>query len=540
MQIEVFRWRSLGVGLLLLWVGLSGSSDAQSPDGAADAAPPVVPSAEDGTVTGETGAADSGLGVAVPYSSLFRETGAPLIGTTSVLAPPRGISVSPSVGNLSSNFHLGLLDFGRGIFTRAPSTENAHLKLGPLFFHLDALTGSIFYREGHQGDQHFSDWGSLIDLQFSLAMRLGEGGALGMRGHLYYWPFENRVDLLSSAAFDFGLGLVNSLDAQIAYSLKVGDVTFGDDFRAFQSGFLGSSRSNLAEIRAVAGTEGTEGGYQFGPSNRESRRDFVTLSNVVSALTRKDLGEWQFTGRAFHENFWYFSDGGSALPSARDQASARIESVRENMRFKPFLSYTIASVEGVGGVDETLWAGINGPITDQLLLDMRAGYFFGTGRGRHSTALGLIGLYHDAGPYTRQSFTAERTLTELNDAIVDRADYRITQILGPAITAELFASYLRFESNAARTLSGREERLGSLIKYDSKGKFGAHLLAMYFKSVVDHDEADGYSARVGVSYRFTDSIYAEAAYRYRHAESAARKLDGSEHFAFLTVRKTFR
>ncbi|MEI6350251.1 MAG: hypothetical protein WCP06_04000 [Verrucomicrobiota bacterium] len=536
MHFKSNPWRSLTAALVLVCGAMRGTLDAQSEsEPVDDSAPAASPSGE--TPGSPNQAADNG----VPYSTLFQKSGAPLFGTTSLQVPGRELSGQGAGENLSGDVHLSVFDLGQSLLGSTLNLETAHLKLGPVYFHVDSVKGSVFHREGVIGSQHFSDWNSLIDLQLSLAVQLGETGNIGLTADVFYFPLDNKLELMSYRAFELGLGLLSSLSAQAAYTVKIDEwpITFADDLRAIRSGFLSSSRSDLADLRAAQGTGGPGDYYEFGSSGRQNQGDFVTLSNVVSAMTRRDLGEWAFSARGFHENLWYFASQ-NHLPNSREEADFQIQSVRENLRFKPFAKYTLVSIGNVGGVDQTVRMGVGGPVTDQIQLETSAGYFVGSAGGRHATAVGNVNLVHVIGPYTTEAVSAGRELSMFNDLVVDYTRYHINQILGPSLTGRLFAQLDRSQNNAERVIGGRETRTGAELRYYVGSKIDLDFIGMYLRSSQEGVGTDGFSVYSSLYYTFTESLSLQIGAHYRLNDSETQNARSKEVLGFVNLRKAFR
>ena len=95
----------------------------------------------------------------------------------------------------------------------------------------------------------------------------------------------------------------------------------------------------------------------------------------------------------------------------RDVATVLAASDGENLRFKPFASYTISNSNPGNGVDQTFLIGANGPVTDQLNFIGHIGLF---SQARNLSLLWRLGFLHIAGPNTRESLDFGRTTDTFN------------------------------------------------------------------------------------------------------------------------------
>ena len=477
--------------------------------------------------------------VGIPYSLLFRESGAPIFGTTSMLIPGRGLLGELNGENFSGRFHVS----GLGSIQMQPDRfilDRAHLKLGPVFLHVDSLTGTLLYRDRDSGDHRSSEWHSVIDFRFSLAAQFGESSTIALGADIFYWPFDNRVQLFSRDAIFFQQG--NNLSAQMAYEAKIGGwkLTLSDDLRSVVSGYLGSGRTDLF-LLDLSQSEDTSGNYyRFGARNDRNLQDFVVLTNSVSARTHGEMVSNQllFTGSVFHEDLWYFptQDG---LPASRDGLTVRIESLFDNFRFKPFISYTVMGNEFSGSFYQEIRTGVTGPITDQLSLLADAGYAWGG--MTTATAVGGVRLNHLAGPNTTEALFIRRQISDFGDAIVDSGGYNITQILGPSLLGRIFAEGERYQSDL-NVAGGKQALAGASLRYMPSEHLRANLVGYYNRTEgsFQANRTEGFAGLTSLAYSLGNGLTIEAVYRVRFNRSLTGGNDSVDHAASLSIRKFFR
>jgi hypothetical protein len=177
----------------------------------------------------------------------------------------------------------------------------------------------------------------------------------------------------------------------------------------------------------------------------------------------------------YHQNYWYSSASrnlraGIRNYNYRDVFYAKVESQRENLRFKPYAYYQAEKQDIQLGWSQSVGAGVTGPITDQLFFQGEVGYVFGSPGHRDSETWG-VALLHEAGPYTKQSITYRRYLTDPEDLVEQSLTYKLQQILGPYLTGYFYARYTTYEDLNTALSDSVEELLGAGLKYDV-GKFG--------------------------------------------------------------------
>lgn len=504
----------------------------------------------------------------VKYKSVFRDTGAPY---TNFLRP---IDVEPTVssGGFDAAFRMDLPDFRNRfpLLDRGFEPQDADLKLGPVYFKLRALTAAVLYSDNieREEDDREADAIGIVRLAGTVVAQLTEGLRVAASGSFVWLPFEGDFGIAGFpliAPYTFGLEGNTGLESQFAWDTMIGgwNVVFADDFRINTGRFTFSDRDDFEIFDGGDFDEVDRAGrYSFraprrsgrGQSDREDDTDIdlVYLSNVASVTTERLLpGPIRMRVRAYHENLWYnqgnrgqpeLRDGD--YPSRRDGLSFLLKSERDNMRFKPFLSYHVSSTDSTDGWNHQVRIGVDGPITEQLKLHLDAGWFHRTSTGS-DRLLYRFGLYHRAGPYTHQSILIERQYNDLSDEILDHATYHIHQILGPKLTADAYAS-IGTSEDLGDDGSNREQFRAGLRFTAYPGPRTTARLGYTFSHITfdqsDDDEAfdrNTHTVRLELAYRWTDTLQSRFIYQYQQRESNRDDDSYYENLIFVTLSKYF-
>lgn len=494
--------------------------------------------------------------VGVPYSTLFRDTGAPY---TNAL---RDQDLDPSIrgGSVDASFDLDLPDFRARfpLLDRGFAPEDADLKFGPVFFKLQALGAGLLFSDNinlSENDRE-SDVIGIVRLSGSLVVQLTEGFRIAAAGTLIYFPFENRIGIAGfglHAPFSFGLGAVPALETQVTWDTMIGGwpVLIADEFRMGVGRYSISSRDDF-ELFEGGQFDGEDraGRYTFraphfpsrgnGSDYRERDSEFIYFSNTVSATTERFFpGDIRLRVRAYHENLWY-NQGHRGLPGLRQGVDALLRSERENLRFKPFLSYHALRTDLDDSFSHTVRLGVQGPITDQLDFYGSIGLFYNPDTGVTRVPW-RIAFYHDAGPYTQQSLTIGSELSDFNDEFYTRVTYRLRQVLGPRLSGEAFVSYGTVEDLLGEYSSREELRTGARISALLGPRTRLNIGGTYTR--IDGSEAfrlsETWTGRLELSYRFTDTLLSRLLYQYQQRDSSREDDSYYENLVYLTITKYF-
>lgn len=494
--------------------------------------------------------------VVIPYSKLFRDTGAPYNDPFH----PLGISPSIHADSVQARATVALpIHASFPLLQRGFEPQDADLKLGPLFFKLREISGAVLWSDNINLEEDDPESGTIAitTIGGSVIAQLTEGLRLALSGSFVYLPLQNEAGIAGfglQAPYILGLGNQPLLHSQVTWDTQIRgwNVLFADNFRIGVGRFSNNLRDN-AVLFPGGDFDGrdTAGRYTFGainPLRQQSSRgsgrrpatrndgDIVFFSNIVSAQTdRLIVGKTRLTVRGSHENLWY-NQGNRGLPTLRDQIIVRLASERENLRFKPFATYAAQWTDTQIGFNQTLLAGIAGPITDQLQFHGEAGYFFGNNVGRF---LWGLRLQHQAGPYTDQSLFYRRAVNDFNDEISEFYGYNIHQILGPKVIADGFISRANVEALRRDGFSRTENRAGVRIRILAGPRTNITLSGIGADVSSNQIDFRLWTGRVDISHFFTDTLLARLSYQYQQRDSDFPGDSYEENLIYFGLSKYF-
>ncbi|MCE9609815.1 MAG: hypothetical protein K8R23_06360 [Chthoniobacter sp.] len=418
------------------------------------------------------------------------------------------------------------------------------------------LTGAVLWSDNINLSEDRRESGviAITSISGAVIAQVTEGLRLAMAGSLVYLPLQNEAGITGFGLYSpyaLGLGGQPLLRSEVTWNTVIGgwNVIFADDFHANTGSYSANLRYD-AVLFEGGGFDGVDqaGRYSFGTNRSAARRggrgndeqradfDFVYFSNIVSARAdRLITGKTRFSFGASHENLWY-SRSGRGLPSQRDQINIRLASERENQRFKPYLEYSASRTNTPNSFVQTLFAGVDGPITDQLLFHGGVGCFLGANR---NGMLWRMSLDHQAGPYTHESVYYYRNINDFNDEISQTAGYNIQQIIGPKIVADAFLSHSRIEALRRDGFSRNETRTGVRVRVQAGPRTEISLIGT--GSLVSSGDGDYelYTGRAEIAHRFTETIRTRLSYQYQQRDSDFRRNSYYENLVYFSVSKQF-
>ena len=488
----------------------------------------------------------------VPYRSVFRDTGAPYLHSL------RDLEVDPTAraGNTRASFDLDLPD-PRGSFPlldRGFEPENADLKLGLVYFKLRAISAAMLYSDNIRlsNDDKEGDTIAILRLSGTVVAQLTEGFRIATSGSFVYLPLEGKAGISGFgliAPYSLGLAAVPVARTQFVWDTKIGgwDVTFADEFRIGLGRFAQSTRDDFVLFDGGGFDESDRAGnYVFSaPRTQQGRQgsrrdvtdvDFNYYSNTISATTQRLLpGSIRLHARAAHEDLWY-NQGRRGLPKLREEGYVRLESTRENLRFKPYLSYHLFRTD-LRTWSQSLLAGVNGPITDQLQFHGAVGVFK-NGESGANRLLWELELRHLAGPYTRQSLSYWRGLSDFYDELREHWSYSLQQVLGPDLSADAFVSKGSIEDLSGISEDRQELRTGVRLAWQPGPKTRIRLSGIYTQLDGGEDRhTEVWTGRLEIGYHFTDTLLARLVYQYQTRDSTSQEDSYQENLVFLSLTK---
>jgi hypothetical protein len=257
--------------------------------------------------------------------------------------------------------------------------------------------------------------------------------------------------------------------------------------------------------------------------------------------------------RAFHENLWY-NQNGRGLPNSRDEIDVLAVSQRENLRFKPFVEYTVARTDPWNQIWQSVNVGATGPITDQLDFYGSLGYLYGTGGSEPYTStsngyqsmLWNLRLNHAAGPNTTESLSFGRTTDTFDQQIATGLAYSITQVIGPSITGELIAMWAKVDALNANQNSFNDFLAGVQLTYFVSPRTEIRIAGTYQREYYpnlqignQNEYQNIWTGQAELSYHFTDTLIGNLLYQYTNQDTNLPENGYYENLVLVTISKFF-
>ena len=489
----------------------------------------------------------------VPYSKIFRDTGAPYTN------PLNRVAVTPSVQteSVEARATLGLPSFNAAfpLLQRGFEPQDADLKFGPVFFKLQGLSAAALWSDNINLTEKHRESGTIAIATISGAIiaQLTEGLRVAISGSFVYLPLQNEAGIAGFGLYaPYVLGFDDEpiVRSEITWNTIIGgwNVVFADDFRIG----IGRFSNNLRDDAVIFNGGGFDGYDQTGryifraqqdrvasssrSRDERSNTDILYYSNVVSAQAdRLIVGKTRLRFQASHENLWY-NQGNRGLPRLRDQINVSLVSERENLRFKPFVMYQALKTDLQDSFEHTIRAGLDGPITDQLQLHAEVGYYFGN---NEDALLWGVSLRHQAGPYTEESLFYGRAVSSFHDEINEIVGYNIRQIIGPKLIADAYFLRDDIHGLSSNGFSRVEYRTGLRLSIHAGPRTNLILTGAY--ALVDSagGQSNTLTGRAELSHYFTDSFLARLIYQYQENDSDFRNQNYYENLIYFSLTKYF-
>ncbi len=490
----------------------------------------------------------------VPYSKIFRDTGAPYTN------PLNRVAVTPSVRSESVDARLTLglpaLNASFPLLQRGFEPQDADLKLGPVFFKLQGLTAAVLASDNINLTEKHRESGTIgiVTISGAVIAQLTEGLRIALSGSFVYLPFQNEAGIAGFGLYGpYVLGFDDEpiVRSEVTWNTVIGgwNVVFADDFRIGIARFSNNLRDDAIFFRGggfddfdqagryIFRAPGDRGRGNGRARNESSDTSIVYYSNIVSAQAdRLIVGKTRLRVQASHENLWY-NQGNRGLPGLRDQVNVSLVSERENIRFKPFVIYQALRTDLQASFDQTVRAGVDGPVTDQLQLHAEIGYYFGN--NSHDGLLWGFSLRHQAGPYTEESLVFSRTLSYFHDEISTIIGYNIRQILGPKVIADAFFLHNDIQDLSGDGFSRLEYRTGLRFLLTAGPRTTVTMTGTY--ALVDDDgrQSNTLTGRAEIAHYFTDTFLARLLYQYQEHDSDFRNQSYYENLIYFSLTKYF-
>ena len=388
--------------------------------------------------------------------------------------------------------------------------------------------------------------------------QINDGLQIAVAGALVYLPFQNKFGVAGFGIADplsvnFNVGPI--AHAQIAYDFLLAgwEMRVYDDFRvttpqyearlSLDQQFQGASFTNVDvagrySYRDSTGL-GATGDNRFRHGNLvEQDLEYHNLagisgSQLLPTVTRANFG-------FEHENIWYSRNTQSQY-NTRDTGRASLVSERENLRFKPFLSYVTSTDNLRKGWDHQLRGGLFGPVTENLDFLGDTGYYW-SDDSQANTMVWRIEFFHTIGPLTFQSLEYGQGITEPERNVEQYLTYHFRQILGPDLTGELLGEWRRSENLRIINSGATEWRGGARLTYHISPKTDFRATGLYTKLTTDappRTQTDIFTGRLDFSRQHSESLRSDFYYQYEQRESNVAGGSYYENLVVLSLRKTF-
>ncbi len=454
-------------------------------------------------------------------------------------------------------------DLNVPFLTRGFNPERSTLALGPLYFDLLSVSGSLLYSD-YSGtiDPQYDNtdgWISVIDVSVRAVIRFSENMFLSIAGTVSFYPEEGNFGF--RLGYGNGGGLSIGSLARFVYEhefnngwiFQILDTVDVQDFFADVYGLYGLEVDELV----------TSGRYRFGSDldRNEQRRgsgDFwdETRLYLTNRFEASFIGpiwpEWNGRFGVGRDDYWTLDDFEHA--NAHNEIFTEIDYTGERLRFAPYFRYSMVSNGSTdndwGSFDvwrHTAETGVRGPITETLRLEARAGYSFITGGDEGDpdadTWIYEMGLIHEFGPYTRHSFFAGNVIDYDgfgDERISKYMRYTIDQVLGPRLRARAFIQGADIQEYGNDT---RQQLLagGSLAFniFDFTRLTGSVIYEDISSDTdEDGDDHERWIYRGSIEHRILPGLFGSATYQFEdYREATGGYFD--EHLVILTLTKTF-
>ena len=501
--------------------------------------------------------------IGVPSRSLFRDTSAPYLNSL------RDVRVTPTLTpaeSIQAGAQVDLPDF-RGRFPllqRGFAPENADLKIGLFYFKLRHISAGFLVSDNinRSGDDRESGSLSIFSIGGQIMAQLTEGFHIAVAGNFVYFPFEGRTGFSGfSIHSPYSFGITGAPAAQtqvtwepaifglpfiIADEFKVGlyrfSDTLSDDFDLLEGNdFDAATREGVYSLSAGSNSNRSRTSDNGNQDDR-NRSESLYYSNEVSIATSAPLpGQNLFRFRAAHENIWYLddNDGHERLPSERDRVNLGVVSVREDLRFKPFINYDLYRSDNPNRTDHLIRGGFKGPITDLLRLHASAGYYL---RNGENSAVWRVGLHHTQNPYTTHTLEYSRDVAEFHDQITQGARYHINKVLGPDLSGTAYINYYKVEDFNDDGLNRKEFRTGMRLSYILSPRTRLSLRTQYTQQDYDDSKSQSESSwltRFDCEHRFVERLTARFIYQYENRNGDRSSNTYDENLAYISLSWLF-
>ena len=439
------------------------------------------------------------------------------------------------------------------LLQRGFAPENADLKIGPLYFKLRQLSAGVLWTDNVHRDntRRESETNAFMSIGGQLIWQITEGTRIAASGNFVWYPTkdENRISAFAPLSF----GLASSPDARVQASWEPVILTipwtFADEFRVRTGRFTNGAFDGIELFEGFSVGDDEDEQKIFGFRDRSNRSrtsdgydEFGYFSNEVSASTfAKIPGDLNFRFKASHEDFWYPDNDDSGLPSARNTITARLESYRENLRFKPYVNYRLTERNNPDRLFQVARVGAKGPVTDLIEFDGNVGYLL-EDKTDNERVLWHARLSHDINPRTRHFAEWSRNLYDLSDELDQRVIYQFNHVLGPDLTTELHVGYHWVEELSGAVADREDFRAGARATWRVSPRTSIRIYGQYTDVSYGNDAltTETWRERLELSHRFYDRINTRLIYQHTNLESTRGRQSYDENLMYFTMSYVFQ
>lgn len=429
--------------------------------------------------------------------------------------------------------------------------EEAEVKLGRLYLDLRSISASYLYSDNIyllSANRRAGDL-SVVRVSGFATYDFKEGLQFSSAGTLLFLPHKGRAGVSGFGIYDplaefypqsvFG-AQVNSQGRAGEWELRMRDrysINAGLPRPSGISGFQINDDEHIGRhyFREQAAMRGASTYTFFVRQNEAS----VGASRMLPTETRMTL-----TGaRSDYSYIGSMGDLRQRLPGSRNSAEVQLDSERQNLRLKPFVSYRTESYDN-GPFTHEIKGGVGGPLSDYLDVRAQAGYFWARDLNRKGP-MWNIRLINNPRELTTQELSYSRSLADLTRDLDERATYSVRQGLNQRLTGRWQAYTNWFEMLKRRTTNGRSQmkgrEVGTALGLDAAvlPEGGISLEGGYDETKFNDPRwghSKGWLGRLRTQYK---TLQGDLMYRYERHQGEFSYLSYRENLVVFTVTKSF-
>lgn len=436
------------------------------------------------------------------------------------------------------------------LLQRGFAPETADLKIGPLYFKLRQLSSGVLWRDNiHLNNANReSETTGFVSLGAQVIWQITDATRIAASGNFVWRPFEDEASVTGFTLRSLGLASTPEARAQATWEPIILGIpwVFSDELRMGTGRYTGDAFDSFELFEGISTDDDSDNSRIFafrgnGLPDTGRSGEFGYFSNEVSASTSaKVTGDFDFRFRASHEDFWYPDDDDVRLPSERNSIFASLNSYRESLRFKPYLNYRLGQRDNPDRVAHTARIGAKGPITDLINFDGNVGYLLEDRTSRESW-LWNTRLDHTVNPRTHHSLWWTKNVYELSDEIAQHVLYQFDHVLGPGLSAELYAGYYWVEELSGIAAEREEIRTGVRTTWRVSPRTTLRLLGQHtdISSSDDTYLTETWRGRFELSHRLYDRVRTRLIYQHTDRESARGATSYDENLVYFTMSYVF-